>query len=97
MTDGDEYWFAAKLHLGDRLFAAARGLRTGEVSPPVAISDGIHLLAMAKNTPPVAPPFPEVRDKVLAAFRTAQATTLTGANGRFLRKRADIQVASDVE
>ena len=97
MADGDEYYFAAKLHLGDTLFAVARGLHTGEVSAPVALPDGIHLLVMAKNVPPVAPPFPAVRDKILAAFRAAEAKSLTAANGRFLRKRADIQIARGFE
>ena len=93
MTDGDEYYFAAKLHLGAPLFAVARVLKPGEVSPPVALPDGTHLLVMVHNVPPVAPPFAAVRDKVLAAAIGAQAKRLTAANGRFLRKRADIQVA----
>ncbi len=97
MTDGDEYYFAAKLHLGDRLFAVARGLKPGEVSPPMALPDGTHIVVMAKNIPPQAPPFEAVRDKVLAAAITSQARLLTAANARFLRKRADIQVAPGLE
>lgn len=97
MTDGDEFYFAARIHLGERLFAAARGLKAGEVSSPVVLADGVHLLVMEKNMIPVAPPYAEVRDKVLAAYVTAQTNLLTAANERFLRKRADIQVARGFE
>lgn len=97
MTDGEEFYFAARIHLGERLFAVARGLKAGEVSPPVALPDGIHLLVMQKNVMPVAPPYADVRDKVLAAYIAAQTEVLTAANERFLRKRADIQVARGYE
>ena len=97
MADGDEYYFAARLHLGAKLFVIAQGLKAGEVSPPVALADGTHIVVMVHNVPPVAPPFAAIRDKVLAAAIDAQAKRLTAANGRFLRKRADIQVAKGFE
>lgn len=97
MTDGEEYYFAAKIHLGDRLFAVARSLKSGEISAPVAMPDGVHLLVMQKNAVPVAQPFAEVRDRVLTACVAAQARVLTAANERFLRKRADIQIARGLE
>lgn len=97
MADGDEYYFAAKLHLGDRLFAVARHLRPGERSAPVRLPDGVHILVVSRNVPPAVPPFAAIRDKVLAAYVAAQAKTLTAANGRFLRKRADIQIAPGFE
>lgn len=97
MADGDEYYFAAKIHLGEALFAVARALKAGERSTPIRLPDGIHLLVVSKNVPPAVPPFAEIRDKVLAAAIAAQAKTLTAANGRFLRRRADIQVAPGFE
>ena len=95
MADGDEFYFAARIHLGERLFAVARGLKAGDVSPPVRLPDGIHLLVMQRNLVPVAPPYSDVRDKVLTAYIHAQTNLLTAANERFLRKRADVQVAED--
>ena len=97
MRDGAEFYFAARLHLGDRLFAVARNLKPGEVSTPVAMPDGVHLIAVRANTMPVAPPFEAVRDRVLSAFVAAQTKTLTAANERFLHKRADIQIARGFE
>src|ERR1700728_5453694 len=38
-TKGEEFYFAAKIHLGDELFAAARDLGNGEVSPVIQLSD----------------------------------------------------------
>ncbi|WP_174296766.1 peptidylprolyl isomerase [Sphingomonas bacterium] len=95
MGEGEEFYFAARLHLGDRLFAVARTLRPGEVSPPVRLPDGVHLMVMQENVVPVAAPFAAARDKVLASYIDAQSKTLTAANDRFLRKRADIQIADD--
>jgi len=93
MRDGEEYYFAARIHLGDRLFDAARQIKPGEVSAPIAMPDGIHLLVMRKNIVPVPAPFEEVRDKVLSRYTDSQARILTAANESFLRKRADVQIA----
>ena len=97
MSDGLEYYFAARIHLGERLFAVARRLKAGEVSPPVRMPDGVHLMVMRRNIVPVAARFEDVRDKVLTAYVEQQAKVLTGANERFLRKRADIQIARGYE
>ncbi len=43
-TKGDEFYFAAKIHLGDQLFAAARDLADGAISAPIRMADGIHVL-----------------------------------------------------
>ena len=93
--DGEEYWFAAKLHLGDALFAAAQGLADGAVSAPVALNGQVHILRMLHNQPPVPRPLEEVGDRVLADFQKDKAARLLFANDRFLRRRADIQIADD--
>lgn len=97
MVDGEEYYFAARIHLGDRLFAAVRGLKPGEVSAPVRLADGVHLVVMKKNVAPKAPPFEDIRDKVLSSYIAVQAKQLTSANERFLVKRADVQIAKGFE
>ncbi len=97
MTDGEEYYFAARRHIEPALFAIAARLQPGEQSAPITLGDGIHIVVMTKNVPPAAPPFAAVRDKVLAAAVDAQAKRLIAANARFLHKRADIQVAPGFE
>ena len=93
MSGEEEFYFAARIHLGERLFAVARRLKAGEVSAPVDLPDGIHLLVMQQNIVPVVAPFAAVRDKVSASYIDTQSKVLTAANDKFLRKRADIQVA----
>ena len=97
MVQGEEFYFAARLHLGDRLFAVARTLAPGEVSAPVAMPDGVHLMVVRSNRPPTPQPFELVRDKVLAAYIAQQVKQLTAANERFLRKRSDVQFARGFE
>ncbi|WP_313803709.1 peptidylprolyl isomerase [Sphingobium sp.] len=97
MTDGEEFIFAARLHLGERLFAVASRMKDGEVSEPVPLPDGIHILVMRHHIAPPPRPFAVVRDRVLQDFVTDQAKTLTAGNERFLRKRADISLQKGYE
>jgi hypothetical protein len=97
MIEGREFYFAAKIHLGDPLFAAARVLDTGQVSAPVAMPDGIHILVMRSNVRPTNQPLEQIRDRVLAAYVDDQARRLNIANERFLQKRADVQFAKGFE
>ena len=95
-VSGDEFYFAAKLHLGDSLFDVARALPTGGVSDPTN-ADGIHVLVMLKNTPPVAESFEKVQPRVLEDYRRDAASGLQVANIDFLRKRSNILVADDLQ
>jgi hypothetical protein len=97
MQEGREFYFAAKIHLGDALFAAARLLDSGQVSVPVALPDSIHILVMKSNRQPTNQPLEQIRDRVLAAYVDDQAKRLNSANERFLQKRADVQVAKGYE
>lgn len=97
MAGGREFYFAAKIHLGDPLFAAARVLDAGQVSAPASLPDGIHFVVMKSNIRPAAQPFDQIRDRVLAAYVDDQAKRLNGANERFLQKRADVQIAKGFE
>jgi parvulin-like peptidyl-prolyl isomerase len=95
-VDGEEYYFAAKIHLGDALFAQARALANGASAGPFPAADGAHVLYMVKNVSPVALAFPMAREQVLSDYRRdAMQRTLTGDEG-FLRKRANVLVAKDL-
>ena len=96
VDDGEEFYFAARIHLGDTLFRIARGMRDGEVADPVAAGDGHHLLQMVRNRPPRAIAFDEARDKVLRDFLADKIARLQRGNERFLRKRADVTIAADL-
>ena len=97
VDDGEEFYFAAKIHLGDRLFAVAERLSDGQVSDPFEASDGRHILQMVRNRKPVGIPFDQVRDRVLQDFLADKVARLQAGNERFLRKRADVRIADDLQ
>ena len=95
-TKGEEFYFAAKIHLGDELFAAARGLANGEVSEPIPLSDGIHVLDMEQNRHPVPFSFAAARAQVLSDYRNQAVDKLKLSGESFLRKRANVLIADDL-
>jgi hypothetical protein len=94
---GDEqFYFAAKIHLGDQLFEAARLLSQGEVSMPIAMPDGLHVLYMTSNRRPRPMDFAAVHDQVLSDYRGEAIAGLRSGDEEFLRKRANILLADDM-
>lgn len=93
VDDGEEFYFAAKLHLGERLFAIGRAMRNGEVSDPVLLDDGAHILVMVANQTPKQTPFAQVKDRVLHDIIDAKVKHLQAGSEQYLRRRADIQIA----
>lgn len=92
----DEFYFAAKIHMGDTLFLRAQDLAAGTVSAPIELPDGIHILDMRNNKRPVPFDFAAARAQVLTDYR-AQAIDRLKANGEsFLRKRANVLIADDL-
>ena len=96
MVVDEEFYFAAKIHLGDRRFEVARELVDGGVSAPITEADGIHVLYMFKNKKPVAFDFVAARDRVLTDYRNDAIGHLRTGDEAFLRKRANILIAEDV-
>jgi parvulin-like peptidyl-prolyl isomerase len=92
----EDFYFAAKIHLGDALFAVAQSMADGAVSDPVALADGIHVLRMIKNTPPVARDFVHAREQVLGDYKRDAAAKLRTADEKYLYGKADIQVADSL-
>ncbi|MBW8812559.1 MAG: peptidyl-prolyl cis-trans isomerase [Caulobacterales bacterium] len=96
-TSGEEFYFAARIHLGEALFTAARALKTGEVSEAIADADGAHLLVMARNTPPAQYDFETARAQVATDYQAAAVARYQGAEDGFLRRRANVLVAKDLK
>jgi len=96
-VSGEEFYFAAKIHLGEPLFEAARDLPDGGVSAPIAAAGGrIHILYMIKNTRPQPFDFAAARDQVLTDYRNDAISRLRTGDEAFLRKRANIVIADDL-
>jgi SurA N-terminal domain/PPIC-type PPIASE domain len=95
-TKDEEFYFAAKIHLGDQLFASARDLSDGTASSPVPLSDGVHVLYMVKNKRPVPFDFAKSRPQVLNDYRNQAIDQLKAGDESFLRKRANVRIADDL-
>jgi hypothetical protein len=95
-TKGEEFYFAAKIHLGDELFAAARDLENGMVSKPLRLPDGIHVLVMEQNRRPVPFDFAAARAQVLSDYRNQAVDKLKLSGESFLRRRANVLIADDL-
>ena len=93
-TSGEEFYFAARIHLGPALFAAATQLKSGQASLPVKTEDGYHVLVATQNTPPVAQSFAASREQVLTDYKNDAEAHLQANEEKFLIGRADILVAS---
>ncbi len=95
-TKDEEFYFAAKIHLGDQLFAAARDLGDGAVSKPMQLPDGVHVLDMQRNKRPVPFSFAAARVQVLSDYRNQSVDKLKSSGESFLRKRANVLIADDL-
>lgn len=92
----EDFYFAAKIHLGEQLFESARHLADGETSAPIAGADGMHVLYMFKNKRPLPFDFAAARDQVLTDYRNDAIGHLRTGDEAFLRKRANVLIADDV-
>jgi hypothetical protein len=95
-SDADEVLdFAAKLHLGMKLFEIAASMSDGEISDPIVDSDGVHLLVMQSRRPPRVADFAAVRAKVYSDYAEALAKSAEEENLKILRKEARILIAPE--
>ena len=97
LVGDEEFYFAVKIHLGDRLFAVARDLADGASSMPIETADGIHVLYMVRNKTPVPYAYAEARDQVLNDYRNKAIARLSTGDETFLRKRANVLIATDLQ
>jgi hypothetical protein len=85
--------FAAKLHLGEKLYAVARRLEDGQVSDPVTDHDGVHLLLMQQRIPERVADFNTARDRVYSEYKDSQRRRAAEENLVILRREARILLA----
>jgi hypothetical protein len=69
----------------------------GEVAGPVVGQDGPVILVMRSNRQPVPQPFDAAKSRVADDLIADKMAQLTKANDRFLRKRADVRIAGDMQ
>ena len=93
MVDGEEFDFAAEIHLGQSLFNLARSLADGQVAGPAMGPDGPHVLVMVHNVRPIPRTFEAARAEVLTNYKSDLEARLQAEEYRYLRDKADIRIA----
>lgn len=91
--EGPQPDFAARLRLGERLYEVASGLSSGQVSDPVPMPDGVHILVTESRQSPAPESFPEARAQVYSDYRQALVSRAQAENLRLLRSQAQILIA----
>lgn len=97
VDDGEEFYFASKIHLGDKIFNIAKDLKTGAVADPVAMPDGFHIVQMIKNNQPVAQSFADARERVFFDYKKAEEKKLQDADEKYLRGKADVKITKEYQ
>jgi parvulin-like peptidyl-prolyl isomerase len=92
-VNGTEFDFAAKIHLGDKLFAVAQTMTDGDVSDPIETEDGVHVLVMDQRLPPHYSDYTAVRAQVYNGYRDMLRKQAQADNLNYLRANASIQLA----
>jgi parvulin-like peptidyl-prolyl isomerase len=96
LVKGEEFYFAVWIHLGTARFDAAKALANGTASAPMPSAEGVHILYMIDNHPPVPQSFETARARVLNDYQKAAVARLLNADENFLRKRANVLTAEDL-
>jgi parvulin-like peptidyl-prolyl isomerase len=96
-TKGEEFYFAARIHLGGAVFDAARATASGGVAAPVSQPDGVHLVQVLRNRAPIPLSYEAALPSVRDDYTQAAVKRLQAQHADFLRKRASILVASDLK
>jgi hypothetical protein len=95
-VDTDEIFdFAAEAKLNPGLFEALKPMNAGEVSEPLEMADGVHLLYVATRRRSVAQGFEGAANQVWSDYKAAAQARVNKGNLEYLRKRADILIAPE--
>lgn len=95
--NGEEFYFAAQIHLGSEIFDQVKTLSAGGVAGPFNRDGGIGFVYVYKNQVPKALPYETVRLKVASDYANAAARRITHGEEQFLQKRSNILIASDLK
>jgi parvulin-like peptidyl-prolyl isomerase len=91
----EDFYFAAKIHMGDTLYDAVHTLDPGSVSDPVKLEDGYHVVQVIGNEKPRPLTYEHARAQVLNDYRNNQQSRLMNNTLEFLRNRSNILIADD--
>lgn len=92
-VSGEEFYFAARIHLGEPLFDIAKTLASGHASQPIPRPDGVHLLRVDLNQPPVQQSFDEAAARVQTDYDKDVRAKVAAGELKYLKNKADILIA----
>ena len=92
-NSGESLDFAAQIYLGPKLFAVAQTLSDGQISDPVVLKDGVHVLVMHRRVAPVPATFDAVRNNVYFDYLKAEETREQQTMLKYLQSTARIVLA----
>jgi hypothetical protein len=92
-VSGEQPDFAARLHLGDKVYQVAQAMTDGQVSDPISDTDGVHVLIMGQRQPPVFYDYDSVKNNVYTDYAADQKAKAKRDNLNFLRRGARILIA----
>jgi len=90
--NGEEFNFAAKIHLGPHLYNTIEYLRSGQVSDPIVDGADVHVVAMVKNDASLQLDFPAARERVMADYKRQEIARVQTAQVKFLRSKAQVLI-----
>lgn len=97
-VNGEELDFAAKIHLGDKLYAAVQDAKAGQITDPVADKDGsVHVMAVGKRIPSVQLSLAQASNQVFTDFKKDAQDKVQADNIKFLKNKAEIQLQKGYE
>lgn len=87
---GEVLDFAVEAKLGGPIYALARTMQTGDVSDPIPLADGLHIVVMKQRRTPQALTFEAVSKSVAGDMKREARTKVRSATLGYLRGKADI-------
>ena len=91
-VNGEELDFAAKIHLGDKLYAAVVDATPGQIVDPVVDKDGVHVMVVGKRVPSVQLTLDQASNQVFTDFKKDAQDKVQADNIQFLKSKAEIQL-----
>jgi parvulin-like peptidyl-prolyl isomerase len=92
---GEIFEFAARAKLAREIYAIVATLQSGQVSEPIRLSDGVHVVVMLEHRLPVREDYAAAADQVWTDYKNAAQARVREANVRYLRSRADILLSPE--
>jgi hypothetical protein len=90
-VNGEELDFAAKIHLGAKLYAAVQDSTAGQITDPIVDTDNtVHVLQVGKRIPSVQLSLADASNQVFTDYKKDAQDKVQADNIKFLKNKAEI-------